>query len=81
MIQTCGHNFFKFVKDKEKKRFPVHCKPNDATFYLQRDAEGNWLLEMRVIDITVYPGYYNDKDFKNGTDFALALVEIPIDQY
>ena len=34
---------------------------------------------MRVIGISIYPKYYNDKDFMNGSDFAIALVEIPID--
>ena len=64
-----------------RKEIPVLAKPNDATFYLQRDGERTWLLEMRVIDISIYPKYFDHKNYPKGGDFALAIVEIPIEQY
>ena len=36
-------------------------------------------LEMRVINFAVYPTYFTDKDFKNGSDIALVVLEIPVD--
>jgi len=82
IMATCAHNFMQF-KDKGdgKGSLPMHASLDGSSFYLQREGD-EFKCEMRVIQVSVHPDFVedgNNKDiqFKNGTDIAFAVVEIP----
>ena len=51
----------------------------DASFYLERTDLRDWTLEFNILDHLCHPMYIEDgkdKKFQNGTDIALAVVEV-----
>ena len=64
-----------------KGKTPIHASTNGTSFYLQKSGD-EYKCEMRVVDIAIHPDYVQDGNdtkiqFKNGTDIAFAVVEIP----
>jgi|OM-RGC.v1.030369829 hypothetical protein len=64
---------------KAQKNGCLTIKPGNASFYLQRTDKKKWVLEFTIVQHLCHDMYWEDgktTKFKNGTDIALAVVEV-----